>query len=289
MSARLDAHHHLWDLARPRPFLDGDGMTAIRRDYGLPELRDVIVRCGVDATILVQTLADEAETVEFLSLAEESAGLIAGVVGWVDLTDADVHGRLAALRRTRGGALLRGVRHAAQAEPDPCWLDRADVRRGIAAVGQAGLTYDLLVKQPQWAAALRLARAFPDVPMVIDHAGNPPVDDDLGLWSRWLANMASLPNVCVKLSGLLTLGARSAEAVWPVADRVLSTFGPHRVMAGSDWPVCELSTPAEVVWWTHESFTRGLTDGERAAVFAGTAQTFYLTGADRTSTGRTRS
>lgn len=271
---RLDAHHHLWNSTRRRPFLDGPGLAAIRGPHWLPELRAVAARCGVDATILVQTIPDEAETLDFLDLAADSAGLVLGVVGWVDLAGADVPARLAALRRARGGERLCGVRHAVQAEPDPNWLDRTDVRRGIAEVGRAGLAYDLLVKPPQWAAALRLARDLPEVRLVVDHAGNPPVGGDLGPWTRWLAGLAELPHVHVKLSGLLGLGP--LDGVPPVIDHVLSRFTPDRVMAGSDWPVCQLFTPVETVWQVHEAATAGLTAAERAAVFAGTARACYL-------------
>ncbi|MFF1610258.1 amidohydrolase family protein [Amycolatopsis sp. NPDC058278] len=279
MTVRLDAHHHLWNPTRRRPFLDSPGLAAIRGPYGLPELRDVAERCDIDATILVQTIPDEAETLDFLELAADSAGLVAGVVGWVDLTGPDVPDRLAALRRARGGAQLCGVRHAVQAEPDPNWLDRTDVRRGIAEIGRSGLTYDLLVKPPQWDAALRLARDLPEVDLVVDHAGNPPVAGDLRPWTRWLTALAELPNVYVKLSGLLGLGP--VDEVLPVVDHLLSAFTPWRVMAGSDWPVCELSTPAEAVWHIHEAATVGLAAAERAAVFAGTASAFYLSSAGR--------
>ncbi|MEV0089009.1 amidohydrolase family protein [Saccharopolyspora sp. NPDC050642] len=130
----------------------------------------------VYATVLVQTLAEESETVEFLGLATDSAGLIAAVVGWVDLTAPDVSQRLSSLRAVRGGELLRAIRHPVLAEPDPCWLDRPDVRRGLAALAAADLSYDLLIQQPQWDAALRLAHALPDLPLILDHAGNPPIN-----------------------------------------------------------------------------------------------------------------
>lgn len=279
MTVRLDAHHHLWNPTRRRRWLDNPELATIRGPYWLPELRDVAARCDVDATILVQTIPDEAETRDFLELAADSAGLVAGVVGWVDLTAPDVPGRLAALRQARGGDRLCGVRHAVQAEPDPNWLDRADVRRGIAAVGRAGLTYDLLVKPPQWGAALRLARDLPDVNVVVDHAGSPPVAGELGPWTRWSTALAELPNVSVKLSGLLGLGP--VDRVLPVIDHVVSTFTPWRVMAGSDWPVCELFTPVSTVWRIHELATVRLTAAERTAVLAGTARAFYLSAAGR--------
>lgn len=145
----------------------------------------------------------------------------------------------------------------------------------------AGLTYDLLVKPPQWAAALRLARDLPEVDMVLDHAGNPPADGELEPWTRWLAALAELPNVYVKLSGLLGLGP--VHRVFPVFGHVVSTSTPRRVMAWSDWPVCELFTPAEDVWHIHETATAGLTAAERATVFAGTARAFYLSSACRTA------
>lgn len=276
---RVDAHHHLWDPARRGyPFLGADALAPVRRAHGLDELATVASATGVDATVLVQSLSELGESVDHLDLAHRSGGLVAAVVGWADLT-GDVPGQLDVLRSAPGGELLRGLRHPVQAEPDPTWLDRAEVRRGLRAVDDAGLAFDLLVKAPQWEAALRLVQES-EAPAVLDHAGNPPVaSGDLTVWERWVRSVAAAgPHVSVKLSGLVTLADWSTwtmDDLRPVVAVLLEAFGPDRVMAGSDWPICELAAPAEEVWRAHEQLLAGLGADDRDAVLGGNAAQFY--------------
>jgi L-fuconolactonase len=276
----VDAHHHLWDPElRDYPWMSGPALAPIRRRYDVADLRERTVASGVARTVLVQALHSEEETRDLLVLAASSAGLVAGVVGWVDLTAPDVADRLAGLRGLPGGELLVGIRHLVQDEDDPQWLGRPDVRRGLATLGQSGLRYDVVVREPQWPAALAAARALEGVPLVLDHAGKPPLAaGDLTAWRAWIADLAALPHVSVKLSGLVT------EADWqhwtvdglrPVAEPLLDLFGASRVMLGSDWPVCELAAPYEQVWAAGLALLDGATPGERQAVTAGTATSFY--------------
>jgi len=155
---RIDAHHHLWQLGtRPHAWLDGGEMAAIHRDFTLADLAPLTAAAGIDRTILVQVLPSPAETAEFLTLAG-APGPVAGVVGWADLTSDRVREALDALRSGPGGAHLAGIRHLVQGEPDPGWLNRPDVRRGLRTVAQAGLTYDLLVLRHQLPAAITAVR-----------------------------------------------------------------------------------------------------------------------------------
>ena len=271
----IDAHHHLWDpAAREYGWLAGDAMAPIRHRYGPAELRARTEPLGVSGTVLVQTVPDVAETVEFLAVATEHADLVRGVVGWVNLTAKSIVDDLAAL----SGKLV-GIRHQAQDEPDPEWLTRPEVTRGLRAVAAAGLTYDLLVLPHQLRAAITAVRAVPDGRFVLDHAAKPAIA--AGAWEPWaglLGELAALPNVACKLSGLVT------EADWrswqpsdvrPYAERVLSAFGADRVMFGSDWPVCELAADYAGVLDLAEKLCAGLSPDEHAAVFAHSATTWY--------------
>lgn len=275
---RVDAHHHLWDpVVRDYPFLAGDGLAPIRRCYALADLRETAAALGVDRTVLVQTVPDEDETREFLQTAAGSTGLIAGVVGWVDLTTPDLTDHLDALRDSPGGDLLVGIRHQIQDEPDPGWALRPDVLRGIRGLGAAGLTFDLLVQEPQWPAAVELVQSCPGTPIVLDHAGKPPIDaGDLTTWSRWIRSLATQEHVMVKLSGLVTEADwdhwRSADLV-PVIDTVIEAFGPQRVMVGSDWPVAELAGPVERSW---QAITQLVRDRAGDDPLGANAATFYL-------------
>jgi L-fuconolactonase len=288
MSA-VDAHHHLWDpRAREYPWMTAPAMDPIRRPYGFDDLRERTAEVGVDRTVLVQTVADEAETAEFLALAASSGGLVAGVVGWVDLEAPEVAGALARLRGLPGGERLVGIRHQVQDEPDPDWLSRPGVRRGLRAVAAAGLVYDLLVLVPQLGAAVAAVRDLPEGRFVLDHAAKPAIAAGaVEPWAGALAELARLPNVACKLSGLVT-EARwddwDAARIRPYSDHVLGAFGPERVMFGSDWPVCELAASYAQVHELAGELLDGLSPGERDAVLQGTAMRVYRLAPSSTET-----
>jgi L-fucono-1,5-lactonase len=251
----------------------------LRRPRGVEDLRAVAAPLGITGTVAVQAAVTEEETGDLLAQAEASGGLIAAVVGWVDLTAPDVEERIAALRERPGGERLAGVRHPVQDEPDPGWLLREDVRRGLRAVGAAGLTYDLLVLPPQLPAARLLAEALPDLPLVLDHGAKPPIA--AGGWEPWssdLGALAALEHVHCKLSGLVTEadwdGWRAGD-VGRYAARLLDALGPERLMFGSDWPVCTLAATYEEVLELARAALGGSSAAERDAVLAGTARRFY--------------
>lgn len=274
----VDAHHHLWDPARREyPWLAAGALAPIRRAHTLEELR----RETADEarTVLVQTVSDLDETREFLATAAGSGGLIAGVVGWVDLTAPDVADQLAALREGPGGELLVGIRHQVQDEPDPEWLLRPEVAAGLRAVAAAGLAYDLLVPAPQLPVARQVVERLPELRWVLDHAAKPPIASGVLLpWADDLRKLAALPQVACKLSGLVT-EARwddwSPAGIAPYAEVILDAFGADRVMYGSDWPVCELAAPYADVLALARQLTAGLPAAETAAVFGGTAARVY--------------
>jgi len=276
----VDAHHHLWDpRVRDYPWMAAPELDRIRRPYGLDDLRRETAAAGVEGTVAVQAVSEVAETEELLAVAAASEGLIAGVVGWVDLEVPGVAGALDRLRARPGGDRLVGIRHQVQDEEDRDWLSRPGVRRGLSAVGAAGLAYDLLVLAPQLPSALAAAEALPDVRFVLDHAAKPPIGDGRSRpWSDALGRIAALPNLSCKLSGLVTEASWDdwdAERIRPYADRVLEAFGPDRVMFGSDWPVCELAASYGRVRELAGELLRDLAPGEREAVLGGTARRVY--------------
>ena len=275
---RIDAHHHVWELGRrPQAWLDGAGMAAIRRDFTLADLAPLTAAAGIAGTILVQVLPSPAETAEFLALAGEP-GPVAGVVGWVDLTSDRVRETLGALRSGPGGDRLVGIRHLVQGEPDPRWLARAEVRRGLGAVADAGLVYDLLTRPHQLPAAIDTVRALPGLTFVLDHLSKPPIAaGGLDPWAVLVRELAALPNVFCKLSGMVTeAGPRwTTAALRPYAEVVLDAFGPARVMFGSDWPVCLLAASYADVTSATRELTAALTREEQALVFGGTAAHVY--------------
>ena len=270
----VDAHHHFWDpRRRDYPWM-GDELSPIRRPFAPDDLRPELVQNNVDRTVLVQTVSSLDETREFLETASQT-DFVAGVVGWVDLTDPSVAELIASLRSARGGDRLVGIRHQVHDEPDASWLLRDDVQRGIAAVGAAGLVYDVLVRTRELPAALATVRAHPEMRFVIDHAAKPRVAGgawDIA-WEKALAPLADEPNVSCKLSGLVTEAdwkTWTREQLRPYLERVLDWFGPGRCMFGSDWPVCLLAADyAEVVATMREII------GDDEDVFGSTATRVY--------------
>jgi L-fuconolactonase len=276
--SRVDAHHHIWDLTvREQTWMVGPELDPIRRNFSIDDLAPQAAAADITATVLVQTVGLVEETVEFLEVAA-SNDLVAGVVGWIDLTDPDVSSALNGLLQRPDGQYLKGIRHQVHDEPDPNWLLGPDVQRGLSAVADAGLVYDLLTKPPHLPAAIETARAFPHLTFVVDHISKPVIGDPLDPWATDLRTLAALPNVTCKLSGMVT------EAPWdtwkptdlqPYADVVLDAFGPDRVMFGSDWPVCLLAATYAQVVETAETLTATLTPTERASVFTTTATRTY--------------
>jgi L-fuconolactonase len=274
----VDAHHHLWDPATADyPWLT-DELAAIRRRFTPEDLAPELAATGVDATVLVQTRSSQAETAGFLSLAAATP-FIRGVVGWVDLTDPGVAEAIAAVRAGPGGERLVGIRHQAHDEPDPAWLVREDVMRGIRAVGAAGLAYDLLLRPRELPAALELCRRMVDVRFVIDHLAKPPIaSGTLEPWRTLIAPFGELDHVACKISGMVT------EAAWdmwapddlqPYVDHAIEVFGPTRLLFGSDWPVCLLAASYPDVVETALTTMSSLDVTEQAAVMGGNATRIY--------------
>ncbi|MEU9352028.1 amidohydrolase family protein [Streptomyces griseoloalbus] len=275
----VDAHHHVWDLSvRDQDWITGPELAPLRRDFTLADLAPEASAAGVDRTVLVQTVTVAEETPELLALAE-THHLAAGVVGWTDLTRPGLADELARLRELPGGRYLKGIRHQVQSEADPQWLLRPDVLRGLAAVADAGLVYDLVVLPHQLPACAGAAAALPGLTFVLDHAGKPPVAaGTLEPWASDVRTLAARPNTVCKLSGLVT---EADPASWrtddlrPYADVVLDAFGPGRLMFGSDWPVCTLAAAYGDVLSTARELTRTLDDTERHQLFESTATRVY--------------
>jgi len=286
----VDAHHHVWDVAvRPQPWLDTDGALApLRRSFLIPDLIPQAAAVGVAATVVVQTLVETVETPELLSLAA-SGPLVTAVVGWTDLTSPAVADALGELRAMPGGQRLAGIRHPLLTEPDPDWLDRPDTRRGLSGLATAGLTFDLVLRPGQLPAAVRTAASLPDLRFVLDHLGNVDVSrsEPDPAWVAAFVALASLPNTVCKLSGIFSVPApdgapgsprdadRSTAHLRPYLDLALDSFGPDRLMFGSDWPVCTLGASYADVVTAAVALTSTLSSPEQAAILGGTARAVY--------------
>jgi len=310
----IDAHHHLWDLAaREHRWLSGGQpwatdaeLASLRRSFTLRDLAPLAAASGVTGTVVIQTVTEPWETLDLLTLAAGGdpyaeaprperpggggpadgsgdepggpGGLLAGVVGWADLTAPAVADAVAGLRALPGGSFLCGIRHPVLVEPDPGWLARPAVLRGLHALASAGLSFDIVTLPHQLLAAVTAARSVPELTFVLDHLGGPPAESGQGAragpWASAIRDLAALPNVACKLSGMHTSAAH-ADDLRPYYETVLAAFGPDRLLFGSDWPVSTLAAPYAQVSDMYRELTAQLSAAEQLAIFDRTARRVY--------------
>jgi L-fuconolactonase len=280
MTARvLDTHHHFWDPARfVYPWMEDPALAPIRRPFGPTDLEPLLEANGVDAGIVVQCSSSLDETEALLAQAAQTP-FVAGVVGWIDLAQDSAGAMLDRLRARSDGRLLVGIRHQVHDEDDPQWLARDDVKRGLAAVFEHDLTYDLLVRNRELPAAIDVVRAFPRGRFVLDHAAKPPIRTGFDReWASRVAQLAAFPNVWCKISGLVTEAAWqdwTVEQLRPAVRHVCNVFGGDRLVFGSDWPVCLLAADYRRVKAAAETCLDNLSASTREKVFGANAVQAY--------------
>lgn len=282
MPGMIDSHHHMWDLSvREQPWLIGDQpwateeeLAPLRRSFTVADLESAAVASGVTGTVVVQVLADPAETADLLAIADEG-GLVKAVVGWADLEAPDVAAQIAGYLALPGGSSLAGIRHPLLAEPDPAWLDRPAVRNGLKQLAAAGLCFDLTLFSRQLPLAVATARSVPALTFVLDHLGNPPTQTGVDAsWAAAIRDLGRLDNVVCKLSGAHSSPVSAAE-LRPFYETALAAFGASRLMFGSDWPVSSLTAPYGEIAGMYLALISALSAAERHDVLDGTAERVY--------------
>jgi len=265
----IDSHQHFWDPAKADyPWMTPEVEPLCRR-FGPDHLLPLIRECGIERTVVVQARSDLEETREFLTMAA-SSGFVAGVVGWVDLASDQVGDMIDSLVSSSHGGYLVGIRHQVENEPDPEWLLRATVLRGLREVGKRNLAYDLLIKPRHLQVATKVVQSLPDLRFVLDHVAKPQIAEGvLQPWQDDLKKLAQLPNVWCKVSGMMGEAGPdwSPSQLQPYVNCVFEAFGSGRIMFGSDWPVSTLrGTYAEILRGT-EAALPVLSKEESAGVF----------------------
>lgn len=276
---RIDSHHHIWDLdVRPQTWMQGDELKPISRTILMNELEPELEKASIDYTVVVQTVPLVDETPELLDLSIAHPKVCA-VVGWLDLESQDIRPQLDEYLKHKGGDKLVSIRDMAQDKSDPNWLLREDVVKNIHRVGEYELTFDILTRPPQLAAAVKMVKLSPNNIFVLDHISKPYMaKGDFQPWADQISEIASHENVSVKVSGLFT------EANWsdwsnqtflPYFDHILKSFTPSRMMFGSDWPVCLLAATYSQTINLMEELSRQFTKAEQDSFWSGTAKQFY--------------
>lgn len=272
----LDAHQHYWKPSRGDYGWLAGAPSSLHRDFLPQDIATIRDDAGVEACVLVQAAPSEDETRFLFELARLDA-TVAGVVGWVDFEAPDVDARIAALAAD-GGGLLVGLRPMAQDIDDPDWLDSSRIDAAFASLRSNDLAFDALVGPLQWPALQRRLDREPRLRVVVDHGAKPDLAD--GSFSRWatcIERLAGHPNVHCKFSGLLTqLTPDQDEAtITPYVEHLFSSFGPARLMWGSDWPVATLR--CDYAHWLRLALrhVRALAPDQEAAVMGDNAARFY--------------
>lgn len=271
----IDSHQHFWQVGRFNyPWMSSD-LGVLYRDYLPSDLAPILKAKGVEKTVLVQASNSVAESRWLLELADANS-FIAGVVGWADLTSADVDAQLDELS---AHAKFKGARHLVESEPDDDWLVQPAVLRGLKRLSSYGLSYDLLVHTRHLRYVPQVAESCPDLQLVIDHLAKPPIArNEITEWAHALKPVAAYPNIHCKLSGLVTEANRDSwltNDLRPYVEHGLELFGVDRLMFGSDYPVCLLAASYERVLGSFQDLLRDLSDADREKIFSTNAARFY--------------
>jgi L-fuconolactonase len=271
----VDAHHHVWSLARGDYGWLTPELTPIYRDFSIADMAPLAQSTGITTSVLVQAAPTLAETRFLLDVATNSDGFVRGVVGWVDL---GAHDAIATLESLAFDRLFKSVRPMLQDLPEVGWILRPQVQSALACLPALGIRFDALVKPAQFPALLEMLDRNPDLDVVIDHGAKPDIAG--GAWQPWadlIRASAINPRVYCKLSGLVTEAAAdwTADTLHPYVAHLIECFGSRRLMWGSDWPVVELG--GGYARWSSATgvLLASLSTTERDAILGDNARRFY--------------
>ncbi|MGA3347724.1 MAG: amidohydrolase family protein [Candidatus Sulfotelmatobacter sp.] len=272
---KIDTHQHFWKYNERDYVWMSTGMDKLRKDHLPADLLPLMQSAGVEATVAVQARQSLEESAWLLQLADEYP-FIRGVVGWVDLCSERV---VEQLEHFSQHPKFRGVRHVVHDESDDEFMLRPSFLKGLGQLKKFGMTYDLLLFPRHLPIACNVVKRFPDQPFVLDHIAKPPVRArEIEPWAGDLKRLAAFPNVFCKISGLVTEGkwdSWKAQDFDPYLDVVLNVFGPHRLMIGTDWPVCTLAAGYKSVIDLEAGYISKLSADEQYAILQKNPVAFY--------------
>jgi L-fuconolactonase len=274
-SETIDAHHHLWRYTPAEYGWIDETMQVLQRDFLPDDLKAAMASAGIDGTIAVQARQTLEETRWLLDLAEANDA-IRGVVGWAPIAGEEFPG---CMEEFDGREKLKGLRHVIQGEKDEHYILREDFNSGIRTMAGSGLVYEILIYERHLEDTIYFVDEHPEQVFVLDHVAKPQIA--AGVTEPWASRMRKLgqrENVWCKVSGLVTEAdwkAWTPEILKPYLDVAVEAFGPARVMAGSDWPVCLVASGYAQWWQVLRDYFAGFSETERAAVFGGTAVEVY--------------
>ena len=276
---KIDSHHHIWDLSiRDQDWIVGESLAPIRRNFLMSDYKEAVKPFGIEKSVIVQTVTTYDETPELLAIAETDE-MVAGIVGWLDMSADDAILQLDHYQTLPGAAYLKGIRDIVQDHPDSNYLARPQVDKNVKELGKRGLAYDILTKTPELFGAIELAKNNSDVQFVLDHISKPYISKrEFEPWRSLIKEIAKYENVVCKVSGIVTEADWknwNIEDIKPYFDIILENFGANRLMYGSDWPVCTLAGSYVEVFNLAENLAQELSPTEKESFWSGCANRAY--------------
>ena len=271
---RIDSHQHFWHFDPVRDSWINEDMSVLKRDFLPQDLEPLLKENNFEGCIAVQADSSEKETEFLLNLAERNS-FIKGVVGWLDLCSDTIEGRLEYFSKFEK---LKGLRHIVQSEQKGFML-RADFQRGISALENYKLTYDILIYPNQLEEAILLVEKFPNQQFILDHCAKPYIKDGkIKVWKSLIEELSAIDNVACKVSGLTT------EADWttwqkqqfePYFEAIFDCFGTEKTIFGSDWPVSLLAGNYSTTLSLVENYIQKFTKSEQQQIMGLNAKNLY--------------
>ncbi|WP_062230111.1 amidohydrolase family protein [Aureimonas sp. N4] len=262
----IDTHVHLYDPARlDYPWLAS--VPAIQGAFLMPEFDRARGAIAVEGIVFAEVDAapgrelDEARFVDELAEADNRIrGIIASAPVERGAAVAEDLERLAAIGR------VKAVRRLIQGHADPAYCLTPAFVEGVREVGKAGFAFDICIYHHQLASATELVRRCPDMQFVLDHIAKPPIAaGGREPWASEMRALAELPNITVKISGVVTEADHAnwrPDDIRPYVDHTIECFGFERVMFGSDWPVVNLASSYQAWVEMLDGFLAGVSDAD---------------------------
>ncbi|MFL2665113.1 MAG: amidohydrolase family protein [Dehalococcoidia bacterium] len=271
---KIDSHQHFWEIDRfDYSWMDKD--SPLRKNFLPRDLHKIIEENDVDKTIIVQAVPSIEETFWLLEIAEQY-DFIAGVVGWVDLTDKKIELSLDKLQKNQ---YLKGIRHLWETDNDPEWIINSGGVRGLEVIAERNLTFDFLARPRNLIFIPKIMSLVPNLKAVLDHIGKPEISNKkIQPWLNDIRKISSIDNVFCKLSGMITEADHLSweiDDLRPYVHHVLSLFGPDRIMYGSDWPVATLAGDYKDVKNSISEILTELDVTSKKKIFGENAKKFY--------------